>query len=452
MRFRSCLIALLLCLSVSGVLRAQDGEIGPHSLPQTRLEGTVRTTLAAGSLELSVVSATTPSGRRTYFKAAVPRKVKVLESSFVFDRFDPSVFHTAADLKPGDVVIVRAAEADDGDLIAAEILVGGKLSTAPKAPPRAVPDEPDVDPLSIRLPPLPAGPAKFEPGRGCYLGAFVMRDANVDGRMDEWEAATGKGHASYLRYVGYGQPFPTAWVREVRALGAVPNIALEPNGGLGEVRDGPYLRKWARAAGASGGPVFLRFASEMNGAWTAYTGNPRRYRATFRRVTRVMREEAPNVAMVWTPYCRPNRNIPDYYPGDDAVDWVGINIYSVHHHDGNLDSPAEHEDPTELLAPVYARYSGRKPIQISEYAATSFCLACGREMPAFAIRKMERLYSSLPKRFPRVKMIYWFSWDTISGGAAENNYAVTGNPAILRSYQRLTRSPYFLARLRGVER
>jgi hypothetical protein len=265
--------------------------------------------------------------------------------------------------------------------------------------------------------------------------------------MTRWEETVGKGHASYLRYVGYGQPFPEAWVRDVRKVGAVPNLAFEPNDGLKAVRDDLYLREFAQAAAASGGPVFLRFASEMNGPWTNYHGNPAVYRAKFRLVASVFHRLAPNVAMVWTPYCRPLRHIPHYYPGDDAVDWVGVNIYSVHHHNGRLEEPAGHEDPAQLLLPIYRRYAPRKPIQISEYAATSFCMACNTAMPQFAVRKMAALYPTLQSRFPRVKMIYWFSWDTISGGSAENNYSVAADETVLASYQRMIRGSYFLTRL-----
>ena len=68
-------------------------------------------------------------------------------------------------------------------------------------------------------------------------------------------------------------------------------------------------------------------------------------------------------------------------------------------------------------------------------------------MPQFAVQKMSALYPTLRTRFPRVKMIYWFSWDTISGGSAENNYSVAADEAVLASYQRMIRSPYFLTRL-----
>jgi hypothetical protein len=183
----------------------------------------------------------------------------------------------------------------------------------------------------------------------------------------------------------------------------------------------------------------------MNGPWTAYHGDPALYIDRFRTVAKVMREEASNVAMVWTPYCTPVKSIPDYYPGDDAVDWVGVNIYSVHHHDGKLHRPAHREDPTELLRPVYELYADRKPIQISEYASTHTCKACGQYTADFAMNKMIRMYRTLPTRFPRVKSIYWFSYDTISGKAAENNYSVIDDPVIRDTYKRIIAPDYFLS-------
>ena len=334
-----------------------------------------------------------------------------------------------------------------GSLFACAMALG-LVGFVPGSPVRSLFPSPRAPQTYIAVPmPRPAELGKFEPEQGCFLGAFVMQDINISGRMDRWEELTGKGHASYLRYVGYGKPFPQEWVGEVRRLGAVPNLALEPNAGLEQVKDGPYLRKFARAAARSGGPVFMRFASEMNGPWTKYHGDPGLYRKKFRLVSQVMHKEAPNVAMVWTPYCTPLRPVPDYYPGDDVVDWVGVNVYSVHHHDGSLHHPAHREDPADLLQPLYDLYADRKPIQISEYAATHFCKACGQYTADFAMDKMIRMYRSLPERFPRVKMIYWFSWDTVSGKSAENNYAVTDDPVIRDTYRRLVAPDYFLARI-----
>ncbi|MCS6860705.1 MAG: glycoside hydrolase family 26 protein [Abditibacteriales bacterium] len=289
------------------------------------------------------------------------------------------------------------------------------------------------------------GLGKYEPPAGCYIGAFVDRDFIVRGDFAKFQELTKKKHASYLTYVAYGRPFPRAWVEKVKAVGAAPHIALEPNEGLERVRDDAYLRRWAREAAAANCPIFLRFASEMNGAWTAYYGNPALYIQKFQLVSQVMQQEAPNVAMVWTPFAVPQENIPAYYPGDVYVDWVGVNIYSVYVHDGDAARRADHKDPVEFLRYVYNLYAHRKPIQISEFAATHYCKATKQATVDFAIEKMTRLYQSLKTQFPRVKMINWFCLDTIAVGLADNNYSLTDNERVLQTYRTLIADPYFLS-------
>lgn len=290
--------------------------------------------------------------------------------------------------------------------------------------------------------------AQYVPEAGSYLGAYIHLDHIVNDDMDAFEALVGKAHATYFRYVGWGAPFPFRWVKELHRRGAMPHIAWEPNGGLGEVRDDDYLRGWAEAAARVGGPIFLRYASEMNGTWQAYSGDPEEYIRKWRMVTRVMREVAPNVVMVWCPFATPQATIASYYPGDDWVDWVAVNIYSVHHYDGDATKPAL-DDPREQLRFVYDRYAARKPIAICEYAATHFCAACNQDVTEFGLKQMTRLYESLPTAFPRVKMINWFSVDTTSNGLAHNDYSVTNSEPILQRYRALIAGPWFLSRVEG---
>lgn len=300
---------------------------------------------------------------------------------------------------------------------------------------------------------LAAGAAAdgYIPADGCYLGAYIELDHASGGDIARFEELVGRQHASYFRYVGYGAPFPFRWVRELHAQGILPHIAWEPNDGLDPVSDNDYLRGWAEAAGRVSGPILLRYASEMNGTWQAYSGDPKAFIRKWRIVTGIMRELAPNVIMVWCPFATPQRTIPDYYPGDDWVDWVGVNIYSVHHYDGDPKKPA-HDDPVELLRYVYDRYADRKPIAICEYAATHYCAACGQDVTEFGLRQMTRLYEALPKQFPRVKLINWFCVDTVGTGLASNNYSLTASPAFLERYRQLTASPYFLGRIPDISR
>jgi hypothetical protein len=290
--------------------------------------------------------------------------------------------------------------------------------------------------------------AKYEPQEGVYLGAYIVQDSLINADMTKFNELTGKKHASFFRYVGYGRPCPDQWIKELQAVGAVPHIAWEPNDGLDVVKDDTYLRTFARKLNETGMPIFLRFASEMNGDWTAYSGNPEQYIEKWRLVHDVMAEEAPNVMMVWTVFTFPQSAILKYYPGDEYVDWVGVNIYNVVYHNDNIRHRGDHEDPLELLDYVYNTFSQRKPIQISEYGATHFTVTDNKEYVDFAIGKISRLYDGLRKKYPRVKSIFYFNVNNLVDGVPGrqiNNYALTDNKKILTTYAKLISHPHFLS-------
>ncbi len=181
------------------------------------------------------------------------------------------------------------------------------------------------------------------------------------------------------------------------------------------------------------------------------SGNPTLFIEKWRLVAHVMEEEAPNVAMVWCVFPSPEKSIPDYYPGDDTVDWVGVNVYSLMYHNADPAQPAGQKDPRDALRYVYRSYSNRKPIMICEYAATSYCKVVGGPTVTFALDKMTTLYGSLTTEFPRVKGILWFSLDGIARGLADNNYSVTWDPRLVERYKMLVSGDYFLSRVEGLQ-
>lgn len=294
-----------------------------------------------------------------------------------------------------------------------------------------------------------SGSAKFEPSSGCYVGAIAERDPRVQGDHQTFNTLTRKEHAVFFDYRNYGVPFSEGWANSLRTVGAAAQLAFEPNGGLDSVRDDAYLRGFARAAGASGIPVFLRFAGEFNGDWVRYHGDPVKYVEKWRLIHRVMHEEAPNVAMVWVPNVVPEEPIPAYYPGDDYVDWVGVNFYTVHHHNNSLAHPAEHENPADSLRWIYERYSNKKPVLIGEFAATHYCRADDQQLPEFAADKLRALYAALPRLYPRVKAVHWYNIDNtthqVRAGRDTNNFSMTDNETVLNAYRSAVRSPYYLS-------
>lgn len=149
--------------------------------------------------------------------------------------------------------------------------------------------------------------AKHEPASGVYIG-MLGADRRVGYDVTKIEEVYRRKHALYLVYVGWRKVqtdtntyFPTRTADRVKELDGALQIGWEPRYGLDDVQDDEYVRRFAREAKASGIPIFLRYASEMNGAWMAWHGEPKKYIEKFRLIHDIMAEEAPNVAMVWSP-------------------------------------------------------------------------------------------------------------------------------------------------------
>lgn len=298
--------------------------------------------------------------------------------------------------------------------------------------------------------------AKYEPYCGCYLGAFIDRENAIDSGFigngqshkdpSAFNDATGKHHAIYFTYLAYGRPFPTRWISVLRQRGAAAQIAWEPRS-TSVVRDDGYLREFALECGNSRMPIFLRFAGEMNGDWTPYHRDPAAYKAMFRTVARVMHRLAPNVAMVWCPNAVPEDRIAGYYPGKDAVDWVGVNFYSVLYYDGDKRRPAQWRNPIDCLRFVYDAYSRDHPIMVCEWAASHRSIVDNRPRPDFAIEKIAELYTAVPRLYPRVKAINWLSLNTIEHalpGRQLNDFSLLGDSSVTAEYKEVVSSPYFL--------
>lgn len=291
--------------------------------------------------------------------------------------------------------------------------------------------------------------SKYEPLKGCYIGAFIANDYNVRGDIATFEKAVGKKHSMYLNYANYGDPFPSRWVMEYASAGAIVQIGFEPNGGLDSVKDSEYLRNWAIAARKSGAMILLRWASEMNGPWVSWYGNPQLYIEKFRLVHDIMARYAPNVAMVWAPNVILNDQLstPDsimsYYPGDDYVDWVGVDFYSTFvHSDGTPDK----DDPRSKLGIVYKMYSQRKPIIICEWGATLYTKRTTTPTSTvdFAISQIDSLYRNVQSQFPAVRAICYFDYNATGVPSNLNDYCLTDSERVRVAYSNDISSQYFL--------
>jgi len=309
--------------------------------------------------------------------------------------------------------------------------------------------------------------AKFEPESGIYLGIYAENDKKIGQQIDLTDNVYGKDHAIYMYYQDFNQWMPsytgsgqTAMdsinAKRVEAAGGALQVAMNAMSGLDVVTENQWLEKWAKEAASYDMPIFLRFCGEMNGDWVPWHGDPALYIEKYQLVHDVMAKYAPNVVMVWCPNDVPvelnGQKIEDYYPGDDYVDWVGVNFYVDYYDSGLTDLKSNHlQNPLTHLEFMYENYADKKPIMICETGVSHYSIPNSEDVTQWGAANLEKLYSMLPVVYPRVKAITYLSLNQANPnymvGNRWSNYALSENNVVEEAYKNIISSDVFLSKV-----
>jgi len=230
------------------------------------------------------------------------------------------------------------------------------------------------------------------------------------------EFATAPQYVMFYRDLA--RPFPLRAVTCIHDRGAIPIVSLElwhwhdQRPQLEQIRGGAYdqdFRTWASDAKRYGNPVFLRFGFEFNGNWFSWSGDPEAYRAAWRHIHDLFTQiGANNVTWVWAPNVVSCPDVPanateHYYPGDEYIDWIGVDGYNFGDDHDKWHLWASFESIfAKTLAALRAQHAS-KPIMISEFG----CADAEPERRAVWIREA---YAFLRKR-DEVRAAVWFNYD-----------------------------------------
>lgn len=252
---------------------------------------------------------------------------------------------------------------------------------------------------------------------GVFLGVFREGENPVEiieSAAREWQRTP----AALMWFTRFGTPFPTERVKAVHANGQLAQITWEPwysqdqGVNLQALLRGEYdtyILQYAQDAATADVPLMLRWGHEFNGDWYPWTvskngRDPALFARAWRHVVLLFRRAgAHKVQHVW---CYNNDSVPGEpwndpfkaYPGDDVVDWIGIDGYNF----GNSQSWSKWKSFDECFGAAYAaarRHAPSKPIVIGEMASS--------EGGGSKTQWLREMLVTL-RRMPAVRALTWF--------------------------------------------
>jgi len=250
-------------------------------------------------------------------------------------------------------------------------------------------------------------------GQGVLLGIFHEGSQMDLSFVNQYEEKIEKEFASVMWYLDWSTSFPMEDVQRVSDAGYMPHITWEPwffedpeKIMLANILSGEwdeYINHWAADAARFGKPLLIRWGHEFNGNWypwsVAQNGeNPQLYIDAYRKVhDAFVSAGADNVKWIWCPNANsvPNEewNVASMaYPGDDYVDWIGIDGYNF---SGSDSFKTIFSKAYQALVTDFS-----KPIIIAEFATGGEGSKKGDWVKDMA--------TDLEQYFPAIKAITWF--------------------------------------------
>ncbi|MDN5217109.1 glycosyl hydrolase [Fulvivirgaceae bacterium BMA12] len=267
-------------------------------------------------------------------------------------------------------------------------------------------------------------PVSYEP-RAFYNALFepetgILHGAGQD--YDSYLAYAGQTGSSlfpiiYMDYIGLTRSVEKIdeWGQDLRAElenlppDVMPQIGLNLTAGNDDgsgqdesIVQGMYdaqIDAFIAALKALDRPSFVRIGYEFEGDWNGY--KPKTFVAVFKIITRRLRDRQVNAATVW---CSaggsagfvPWEKLETYYPGDEWVDWWGVDIFS----------PEEITDP-RLVTFLKKADQHQKPVMIGETTPRYVGVTNGE----VSWNKWFRPFFQFMYQNPQVKAFCYINWD-----------------------------------------
>lgn len=260
-----------------------------------------------------------------------------------------------------------------------------------------------------------------------------------------------------------GIKFPSESVKNIYSQGVIPSIRMMPwskydkedqTYSLDKIIKGNFdkeLLQWAKDAKLSGAPLLIDFAPEPNGDWFPWSGvyngggekdkygsksipdGPEKFIDAYKHIVDIFNNaDADNITFVLhvnsisAPAEEWNK-VTNYYPGDNYIDWIGINIYGPQMWG---DKYVRFIDILDLIYPELCSLSAEKPIAILEFGVADYLPNVDK-----AIWLQSALYTVALPEYNRIKAIGWWHSTWLNKDGTMSALQIDSSPHSLITYK-----------------
>jgi len=279
----------------------------------------------------------------------------------------------------------------------------------------------------------------------CMPGAFLSDKPSGEDIL-KFKHAFGKKPSLIMVYLDWGSYLDKEVVAQVYGQGCLLIVTWEPWSALtkGEIdfsaladgRFDSYIKEFAKQIKDIKETVFLRFAHEPNGNWYPWSGEKigrHTYLAAYRHVHNVFKRlKVANTRWVftinWEDVPKKNKSFLNFYPGDNYVDYIGIDGYNW----GKTQSWSDWQS-FKVLFRDQVRLARRKwptkPIMIAEFASAEK----GGDKAAWIKELPDYFRTSIRD----VDAIVWFDHKK------ETDWRINSSDKSLAAYKAIMKDPIF---------
>lgn len=206
---------------------------------------------------------------------------------------------------------------------------------------------------------------------------------------------------------------------------------------------------------AFGRPVMFRIGGEFSGWWNGY--HPYEYPRAFRKIVQRFRQAGvPNVAFIWCyePAAADDFDAvdaagqPKWYPGDDVVDWFGIDVFASH----DVGGPATGHGGQSTAFARTIRFldmavAHNRPVIIAESAPAHYDLGTTAQAEA-AWQQWFTPYFDLIAGRPEILWFHYINYDwtqaSYYAGSGWKNNDLSASPMVANRYRTELADPRYL--------